>query len=185
VIIDEGIPLEAQFGAEKEAGTVTSRQISEETAHEWTRTHYQSMVNSSHSSIIKEIDSPIRNGDWLTIFNSQDGKLVKTGKATSSSCCKQQIRLGCQVPDSDDCKVDFYWAWNPERVTKLVHMERLDFQTKIDCKHHHQDSYIPSEIQDEHQQWFEVSEDVAVTSVKLWHGFVNQTYTPKCKLTEY
>jgi hypothetical protein len=185
VVTEEGIPLEAQSSVENETGTVMSRQISEETAHEWTRTHYQSMVDSSHSNIIKEIDSPIRNSGWLTIFSSQDGKLVKIGKATSSSCRKQQIRLGYQVPDSDDCKVDFYWVWYPERVTKLVHLELLDFQAKIDCQHHHQDGYTPLEIQDEHQQWFDVSEDVAVTSVKLWHGFVNQADTPEGKLTEH
>ena len=129
-------------------------------------------------NIIKEIRSSIPTGGYVYIFKSVSRNLVKIGKATDVARRKNQIKTGCQLEDLDEVESDSYHVKYPERVEKLVHLELQNFRVKFICQH-------SQEIEQEHREWFDVPENVAVQSVRRWRDFVETAYTPEGTIKEH
>jgi hypothetical protein len=180
--IPQASPLRYQKGAQNsQAGISTTPSV---LIHPWNQNKSQIIIDSN---LLKEINSTISRGGYVTIFKSHgsfDGKVpewIKIGKARDIILHKQQRRAGCQLEDFDHVRVDSIYAKYPERVTKLVQLELENFQAKISCLHRHH----YEEVEQEHRQWFDVSESVAIKSVQLWCDFVDQAYTSEGALTEH
>jgi hypothetical protein len=183
--VEEEIKLEDQLDTESaETGLNTSCCLSHEAAKKWTRADCQSMADSNDSNLIKGITSPIVQVGWVSIFKSQDRKLVKVGYETDRQCRELQIQFGCELPVWDECEVESRCVWNPERVLQLVHLELQHFQAKTTCLHDRL-SHTAMKIKEEHRQWFDVPESVAVASLELWSGFVKMAYHGDGAITEY
>lgn len=134
-------------------------------------------------TISEEICSSIPRGGYVYIFKSADRNLVKIGKATNVARRKQQIRTGCQLEDLDEVDSGSYHIRYPERVERLVHLELLNFRANVICQHLRGNS--SEEIEQEHREWFDVPEDVAVQSVQRWREFVEKAYTPEGTIREH
>lgn len=138
---------------------VVSPPKSEEIDNLSTSRHSRPMVDSEHSSMLAQIKAPIKNDGWIFIFSSQDNKLVKVGKATTTTCRKAKILFGCFIPDSAECAVDLRFVLHPEQVIKLVHLELRNFEAKISCEHN-KTGFVP--------QVFRRSIERGLTCLKMW-----------------
>lgn len=181
-VIEEAIPLEDQMGAQNaRPGMSTTPSLFEKAAKPSIQTHHSRDVIDSN--LIKEMTSPIPQGGYVYVFKSPTRKLVKIGKATDVNLRKQQIQAGCQLQDLDQVEVGSVHVKHPDRVAKLVQLELENFRARITCQHH-QHGASSEAVEQEHREWFDVSEIVALESVQLWRDFVDQAYTSEGTITE-
>lgn len=160
-VIEEAIPLEDQMGAQ----------------------NARPGMNVIDSNLIKEMTSPIPQGGYVYIFKSPARKLVKIGKATDVNLRQKQIQTGCQLAYFDQVEVGSVHVKHPDRVAKLVHLELENFRARMICQYHEHEATREA-VEQEHKEWFDVSEIVALESVLLWSDFVDQAYTSEGALTE-
>jgi hypothetical protein len=178
--IQEAIPHEDQPGAQNPQPRIsTTPSLLGKTAQPTIRSYSQETIDNK---LIKEMSSTIPRGGYVNIFKSPNGKLVKIGNATDVNLRKQQIQAGCQLKDLDQVRVSSIYVEHPERVTRLVHLELLNFGAKIPC--HRQHGAGREAVEQEHREWFDVSESVAVESVQVWRDFADHAYTSEGILKE-
>ena len=127
--------------------------------------------------VIEELRSAISRGGYVYIFKSVDRKLLKIGKATNVARRKQQIKTGCQIEDLEEVDSGSYYLNYPERVERLVHLELQNFRAYVTCQHLHGNSGEQN-LQD-HREWFDIPEEVAIQAVQRWREVVEKAYTPQ------
>jgi hypothetical protein len=172
-VTEEVTPLEAQTRAQNAPpGMSATPPLSEEATKSSTVSHSQETIDSN---LIKEMTSPIPHGGYVYILKSFERNLVKIGKYTDLNLLLQQIKVECQLKSLVPVEVGSIYVKHPERVAKLVHLELQNFRARTTCQHQHGAS--DEAVEQEHTQWFDVLESVAVRSVKLWRDFVNLAYT--------
>ena len=175
-IIEEAIPHEDQFGSQNARPGMSMPQSPFEIAAKLT-------PDAIDSNLIKEMTSPIPQGGYVYIFKSPTRKLVKIGKATDVNLRKKQIQTGCQLAYFDQVEVGSVHVKHPDRVAKLVHLELENFRARMFCQCRRHEATREA-VEQEHKEWFDVSEIVALESVLLWSDFVDQAYTSEGALTD-
>jgi hypothetical protein len=175
-IIEEAIPHEDQFGFQNARLGMSMPQWPFEKAAKLS-------PDDIDSNLIKEMASPIPQGGYVYIFKSPNRKLVKIGKATDVNLREKQIQTGCQLAYFDQVEVGSVHVKHPDRVAKLVHLELENFRAEMFCQYHQHEATREA-VEQEHKEWFDVSEIVALESVLLWSDFVDQAYTSEGALTE-
>jgi hypothetical protein len=181
-VIEEAIPLEDQMGAQNaRPGMSMTPSLFEKAAKPPIQTNHSPDVIDSN--LIKEMTSPIPQGGYVYIFKSPARKLVKIGKATDVNLRQKQIQTGCQLAYFDQVEVGSVHVKHPDRVAKLVHLELENFRARMICQYHEHEATREA-VEQEHKEWFDVSEIVALESVLLWSDFVDQAYTSEGALTE-
>jgi hypothetical protein len=181
-VIEETIPLEGQMSAQHaRPGMSMTPSLFENAAKLPIQTNHSPYVIDSN--LIEEMTSPIPQGGYVYIFKSPARKLVKIGKATDVNLRKKQIQTGCQLAYFDQVEVGSVYVKHPDRVAKLVHLELENFRARMICQDHEHEATREA-VEQEHKEWFDVSEIVALESVLLWSDFVDQAYTSEGALTE-
>jgi T5orf172 domain len=104
--------------------------------------------------------------------------LVKIDKGTDLDLKylnKARTDAGCQLQALDLVLVDLIHVKHPERAVKLVDTELENFRAKLDCQHRQSEvtSYAGEQ---EHRNWFDIPENVAIESVRRWRDFVHEAY---------
>jgi hypothetical protein len=181
-VIEEAIPHEDQFGCQNaRPGMNMTPSLFEKAAKSpFQNYHFPDVIDSN---LIKEMTSPIPQGGYVYIFKSPARKLVKIGKVTDVNLRKKQIQTGCQLAYFDQVEVGSVHVKHPDRVAKLVHLELENFRARMLCQCHRHKATREA-VEQEHKEWFDVSEIVALESVLRWSDFVDQAYTSEGALTE-
>jgi hypothetical protein len=182
-VLKKVIPSGQELGAQApKAQKSAIPSFSEEEVQPSIKTYSQDIIDSS---LLKEMNLPIPIGGKLYIFKSPYKKLVKIGQATNINIRKEQQRIGCQLQYFDQLEVDSMHCKHPVRVARLVYHELHNFRANISCQGHHQEVGKYKElVEREHGEWFDVDEDVAIKSVRLWCDFVDQAYTSEGTIKE-
>jgi hypothetical protein len=129
-------------------------------------------------SLLQEINSLRLQGGLVSVYKSIDLKLVKIGQPYIKDGQQKSLKQ-CKFFNADRTFVDCCWSLCPKRVASLVHLELQNFGAKVICQH--QLTPLIGE-EEEHSQWFDVPESVAIASVKMWNDFANYAYTPNNEL---
>lgn len=139
-------------------------------------------------NLIKEIVSIYPPRNYVYIRKSVDKNrntgrnLVIIGKGMGvldfKDLNKARTGIGCQHQALDLIPVDLICVTNPERAVELVYKELENFQVKLDCQHQQSEatSYAGEMV---HGRWFDIPEDVAIGSVRLWSTFIHEAYNPE------
>jgi hypothetical protein len=106
-------------------------------------------------------------------------KLVKIGKGAGlldvDDQTKARTDIGCELLALDLVLVDLIHVTDPERALKLVYAELENFRAKTHCQHQHPEAISYADEQ-EHSKWFDIPENVAIESVQMWSGFIDEAY---------
>jgi hypothetical protein len=144
--------------------------------------HSRPFVNPQlvDKSLLQAITLSRPQGGVVSVYKSVDLKLVKIGQPYFKDG-QQKSLSQCNFFNANRTYVDCCWSLYPERVASLVHLELHNFGAKITCQH----ELTFRTDEEEHNQWFDVPESVAIASVKMWNDFVNHAYTFNNKLREH
>ncbi|KAE9375027.1 hypothetical protein N431DRAFT_336838 [Stipitochalara longipes BDJ] len=134
--------------------------------------------------IRNEISADVVQEGHVYIFKAPEyfqekGKpaLLKIGQSTDVEKRRKTLKKLCKIKDLT--RVEDYEAVPLrmyEKIEKLVHAELSNYRRLFYCE----------ECRTLHQEWFEVSEDMALRTVQRWRRFIRQEpYNENGKLKDY